>query len=192
MGILVTLILLGFVAWLTGGSGYAFIAGIFLLIFIGVWSANAAGILPNIPSVVGAILGWMTILCLVVIVWATWNARGKPWLETKKAEAKAEEAAEKAATPQLAQVSSSREALLLEQECLTPCNRFVGWSYKVRTNGDPIGIKYHGCTDWFNQPGKGDFSAPNCFRPGKAEFKSLDENNPRVPVQVYKRITVRR
>jgi hypothetical protein len=80
------------------------------------------------------------------------------------------------------------EALVLEHECNTPCSAFVGWSYKVRTDGDSIRIKYQGCTDWFDQPAKEDKPAPKCFQPGEAQFASpLDE---KVKVWVYKRITV--
>jgi len=84
------------------------------------------------------------------------------------------------------------EALVPEHECLTPCTAFVGWQYKVRTDGDPLRIKYHDCADWFDQPAKGQFDAPKCFRPGEAEFESSDKTNPHVQVWVYERTNIRR
>jgi len=81
------------------------------------------------------------------------------------------------------------EALVLMHECFTPCSAFVGWSYKVRTDGDPIRIKYQGA-DWFDQPARGNFKAPKGFQPGEAQFASSDETNPHVKVCVYKKIIV--
>lgn len=89
-----------------------------------------------------------------------------------------------------AQVTHPVEALVLMHECTTPCPAHVGWSYKIRTDGDPIRIKYHGCTEWFDQPGKGSFPAPKCFQPGEAQFVSSDEVHPNVKVWVYKKTTV--
>jgi hypothetical protein len=82
-----------------------------------------------------------------------------------------------------------QEALVLQHECLTPCSSFVGWSYKIRTDGDPLRIKYNGC-DWFDQPARGQFQAPKCFQPGEAQFKSPEEKNPHVQVWVYQKIAV--
>lgn len=81
------------------------------------------------------------------------------------------------------------EALIPTTECWTPCSAYVGWSYKVRTDGDPIRIKYNGA-DWFNQPAQGNFEAPDGFRPGDAQFVSSKEENPHVHVQVYRRAQV--
>jgi hypothetical protein len=82
------------------------------------------------------------------------------------------------------------EALVLEHECVTPSSSFVGWGYKVRTDGDPLRIKYNGCSEWFEQPARGQFQAPGCFTPGEALFASRDEKNPHVKVWVYRKITV--
>ena len=107
----------------------------------------------------------------------------------KAARKAAEEEAKKAAaaTQQQQRVVAPVEALVLEHECLTPCGSFVGWNYKVRTDGHPFRIKYQG-TGWV----KGGDKVPETFEPGEAEFVSDDSNNLHVLVQVYKKITVPR
>lgn len=79
------------------------------------------------------------------------------------------------------------EVLVPTETCWTPCSAYVGWGYKVRTDGDPLQIKYQGC-DWFDQPGKGDFSAPKGFRPGNAQFVSGDKEHLNVRVQIYRKV----
>ena len=111
------------------------------------------------------------------------------WLATPSEETEVKATTQPATQPTAPEVGT-REVLLLEQECLSPCSSYVGWNYKVRTDGDPIGIRYHGCSDWFDQPGKGNFPAPKCFKPGDAEFRSSDEKNLHVRVQVYRKTTV--
>ncbi len=93
------------------------------------------------------------------------------------------------ATPPTETSTTTKEALLPEDVCMTPCHAFVGWNYKVRTNGDDLRIKYHGCSEWFEQPGKEDKPAPPCFQPGDAQFE-VAEKSPSVRVQVYKKIQV--
>lgn len=84
--------------------------------------------------------------------------------------------------------SSSKELLDEKDFRTTPFSSFVGWSYKVRTNGDAIWIKYNGCSEWFYQPAKESKPAPRCFKPGDADFKSAETNNPRVDVWIYEKI----
>ncbi len=79
--LLAVLLILGFVTWLTGGSGYAVVATIFLLAFAGIGIAAKAKIL-TLPDLVQTLLGWAAALCLIVIVWATVAS----WLAGKKAE----------------------------------------------------------------------------------------------------------
>ena len=81
------------------------------------------------------------------------------------------------------------EALVLTYEGITPCSSFVGWSYKVRTDGHPLRIKYKGC-EWVERPSEGNFEAPKTFEPGDALFASPDLLHPNVRVQVYKKIQI--
>ncbi len=82
------------------------------------------------------------------------------------------------------------EALVPKGECVTPCSNFVGYDYKIRTDGDPLRIKYNGC-DWVDRPARGLFT-PKCFNPGDTEFESPDKANPHVKVWVYERVNIRR
>ncbi len=65
--VLVSLLVLGFVAWLTGGSFPAFIATVLLLGFTGIWGAVVSGIMP-MPFLARTIFGSAAVLCLVVVV----------------------------------------------------------------------------------------------------------------------------
>lgn len=79
------------------------------------------------------------------------------------------------------------EALVLQKECLTPCSSFVGWNYKVRTDGDPIRVIGKDYT--WDIPGKGAANPPKNFQPGETRIVSLGKN-PQVDVWVYKKITI--
>jgi len=81
------------------------------------------------------------------------------------------------------------EALVLEKECFTPCSGFVGWSYKVRTNGDPVRVSNQNYS-WDLIDKWGVTPPPKGFKPGEAEIVSLDKKNSYVKVWVYKKITV--
>jgi hypothetical protein len=81
----------------------------------------------------------------------------------------------------------SVEALVPTESCKTPCSAFVGWRYKVRTDGDPFRAKYHGCKDWVEHPGKGDYKTPECFLAGIAEF---DNPHQSILIQVYKKVNI--
>ncbi|MFA6353906.1 MAG: hypothetical protein WCW93_03160 [Candidatus Paceibacterota bacterium] len=210
----VAMCILGFIAWITGGSPLAFIAGILLLGCIGFWGAIVAGILTPL-SLIKTIVTWAGILCLIVIVFVGVKYQYKCYKIKAKAEAKLAEnfsnckneetdewvkipagfyrggdgmCIEGTPPPPPAPVKQVK-ALVLENECLTPCKSFVGWSYQVRTDGDPIRIKYQNA-DWFDQPGQGDFQAPKGFQPGEAVFLSSDKKKPHVKVWVYKEISV--
>lgn len=128
---------------------------------------------------------WWTWIVLIAICLVFVIAGGiKSCSERKEAE---KAAVAKYAATHTPKSARTVEALVLQKECLTPCSAYVGWSYKVRTDGDPIRIKYQG-TDWFDQPAKGDFQAPKGFQPGETQFVSPDKKNPHVRVWVYKKI----
>lgn len=139
----------------------------------------------------------LMVLILAIILGVTWgisslksSSNAKYIKQQNEKQAAENYAATHAPAPQqTSQVPT--EALVLMYEGWTPCTTFVGWSCKVRTDGDAIRIKYKGC-DWFNQPAKGDVPAPKGFQPGEAQIVSSDKNNPHVKVWVYKIITVGR
>lgn len=89
---LVVLLILGFIAWLTGGSFVAFFAGIFLLGFASALLAGMAGIV-TLPPPVRALIGWAVTLCLIVIGLKTikhqWDTRVAPRRAIAKAKATA-------------------------------------------------------------------------------------------------------
>jgi|GEM_PF-5503928 len=64
--VVVGLMILGFIAWITGGSLIAFIAAIGLLILGGAWAAGAAGI-ADYHGTVRTLAGWAAGLCAIVI-----------------------------------------------------------------------------------------------------------------------------
>jgi hypothetical protein len=106
----------------------------------------------------------------------------------KKAEAKKAKAAQQVAN---APATATVEALVLVQECYTPCSSFVGWSYKIRTDGHPLRIKYQG-SDWIDYPAEGNTNTPATFTPGETFFESSDPLHPNVRVQVYQKIKINR
>ncbi len=68
--VLIGLLLLGFIAWLTGFSSFlAIVAGVLLLVCGGLMGAKMAGIV-SLPDLFLKIGGWVVALCLVVIIWA--------------------------------------------------------------------------------------------------------------------------
>lgn len=97
-----------------------------------------------------------------------------------------------ATTQERVEGSRPKEALLLEQECWTPCSAYIAWKFKIRTDGQPIKIKFQGVADPVEYPGEGDFKAPANMLSGETEFVSLDKERPHIRVQVYKKIIVRK
>ncbi|MBU0999075.1 hypothetical protein KKG24_02080 [Patescibacteria group bacterium] len=214
LAVAVALFVLGFISWVTWFSILAIVAGIFLLICTGVGIAIIAGI-TTIHPVVRKIIIWMVVLCLVVIVWAGINKYRKELKAEKKADkigmansslCKNDESkwvaiptgfykdgtgacVEGTPPPPPAPPAPPVEALVLEKECLTPCSSFVGWNYKVRTDGDPVRV-YNANYSW-EIPGKGMANPPKNFKPGDAQIISSGKN-PQVGVWVYKKITVPR
>ena len=83
----------------------------------------------------------------------------------------------------------AEDALVLKSEKVTPCEAFVGYNYKIRTDGHPLRIKFKGC-DWIEFPAEGDFSPPATFEAGEARFASPDRLHQNVKVQVYEKVKI--
>lgn len=81
------------------------------------------------------------------------------------------------------------EALVEKNTCFTPCSSFVGWSYKVRTNGDPVRVSTQRYS-WELKDKLGITPPPKEFEPGEAEIVSLNEKNPHVKVWVYEKVKI--
>ncbi len=89
-------------------------------------------------------------------------------------------------------VKGTREVLIPFCEGVTPCPLTIPeGKFKIRTDGDPIRIKFQGIDHWVDYPGKGDFQVPTGVEPGEAQAASLDPKNLGVRVQVYRKVTVR-
>jgi hypothetical protein len=122
--------------------------------------------------------GYGVIIAIVLILFAVTGIRScNAKREAKKASAYSSSAS----------AAPSVEALVLEKECFTPCSADIEWPFKIRTDGDPLRIKFQG-TGWFDHPGKGYVQAPSQMQSGNTEFISPDEKNPRVRVQVYRKV----
>ncbi|MDD5721477.1 MAG: hypothetical protein PHT16_03485 [Candidatus Pacebacteria bacterium] len=134
-------------------------------------------------------------LATAIIFAVVW---GSNWIATKwsKKEAKkaAEEKAKEIAKTQPPTQTASRqkvEALVLDNECLTPCSGNIpAGRFKIRTDGHPLRIKFKGVHDWVEHPAEGEAKSPSGVEPGEAQFVSSDKENPHVKVWVYKKITV--
>lgn len=135
---------------------------------------------------------FLTLATVGIVAWGShWVMTPSPEKVAKKVdELKTKEYA-KTQQPAPATTSQLVEALVLENECITPCsgNIPVG-KFKVRTDGHPIRIKYKGVDNWFVEPPGEDSSAPKGVEAGEAQFVSSDKNNLHIKVQVYKKITV--
>ncbi len=82
--IVVGILILGFLAWITGGSATALFSGVLILLMAAALLADKAGIL-TLPSFVKRLIGLAVAICLIVITWAIISS----WWEAWKAEAKA-------------------------------------------------------------------------------------------------------
>ena len=170
LGVTVVVFVLGFIAWLTGGSPVAFLAGVLLLVFIGAWGAAKAGIV-TLPSIVRTILGWATMLCLIVIVWTV----GDNWWEAKKAEkvvAEAKAAAERKATAAVEMVET--KVLIPRFDGFTPCDPEINFTFELDTQGDAIFLKFPGVSTLVKYSGKGKLKAPEERRSGPVDIISQD------------------
>lgn len=132
------------------------------------------------------------VFLVITIIWVISYARYKYFPEATAKSQTAKIAAENYAathTPAPQQTpQASTEALVLMYEGWTPCTTFVGWSCKVRTDGDPIRVSTKNYT--WEIAGKGETPPPKEFTPDEAKMVSSDKNNPHVKVWVYKKITI--
>lgn len=87
--------------------------------------------------------------------------------------------------------------LVLESTCWTPCSaNLQPHPTKIRTDGDPLWIKYQGVQHWSPHPGKGAVEFPPGVEVGETKFVSRDSSdtiegkedskNPHVQVWVYR------
>lgn len=67
----------------------------------------------------------------------------------------------------------------------TPCDVFIGWKFKIKTDGSPITVKFKGVANKIAYPGTGRFDAPSNFQSGFQHIESGDPANPVVYVEVY-------
>jgi|GEM_PF-5704513 len=175
---LTILLVLGFVAWLTGGSLPAMVAGVFLLVFGGAVLAARAKIL-TLPAMVQTLLGYAALLCILVIIWAALAN----WWAGKKAKIVAE--AEKA------KITKPTQKLLAECEVTKAvgCRLPVAYRQKITTGGQPVMVKFAGKSEWFRLSGQEDERLTlSQFNPGVAEFRLPDEapkDAPAVLVRIY-------
>lgn len=84
------------------------------------------------------------------------------------------------------------EALVLEKECITPCEVGIAWKAKIRGEGNPLRITFPGVGDPVSYPGEGDFKAPKHVRSGNTLIESANPKRPNVRVQIYRKIYIRR
>jgi hypothetical protein len=75
-----------------------------------------------------------------------------------------------------------------ESECYTPCTLYVGWEGVIKTDGQPVRVKFNGKVEWLDLSGRANDKIPlEKFAPGEAQFASPDEAHPHFRVQVYKK-----
>ena len=97
--------------------------------------------------------------------------------------------------------TATTEALVLQDECYTRCTvKLHAYKTKIRTDGDPLWIKFQGVEHWFPHPGKGEVDLPSGVQEGDAEFVSRDPSdptegkedskNPKVRVWIYRVVTI--
>jgi len=160
------------------------------LIFWTIILSLIVGLIVTYFKKTGKPFPWGTFVTIIMVLLIVWGTRGcKQHLKKAKVEKQARAEQRAAAAQLVATSTAATEALVLTYKGLTPCKSFVGWDYKVRTDGHPLRIKYQGC-DWIDRPAEGDFNAPSTFQPGEAFFVSPDTNRPNVRVQVYKKVTI--
>ncbi|MEX2029126.1 MAG: hypothetical protein WD963_01445 [Candidatus Paceibacterota bacterium] len=162
----VALLILGFIAWITGGSPGVLAAGILLLVFAGALGAAAAGIY-NLPALARTILGWAIVLCLVVIVWQgvgyRWTTTVTPAREERRAEKEARKDSIAVATALATPIA----------ECTAhpgvPCTMNAEWGQVIKSGRRPVSILFSGKTEWYLWPGIGPIPL-EVFAPGMAQF----------------------
>jgi hypothetical protein len=125
-----------------------------------------------------ATLKW--VFLTVALVLGVWYAHNQYVAAKQVAAVKKVEAAQKAA--EYAASHPPRESVDEPiRQCTTPCSLYVGWAQRVKSDGQPVLIKFHGKTDWLSLSGRGnDKGTLDQFNPGEAQFVSPD----RTPVRV--------
>lgn len=126
------------------------------------------------------------LILLILIVVVVRNRYFTPEEEEKVSSSK------KTTTYTPAAATATVEALVLEHECYTPCNANIAWRFKIRTEGNPIRIKFTGVRDWVEYPGEGDFKAPASMDSGDTRFESSNPKRPNVRVWVYRKRMVQK
>lgn len=84
------------------------------------------------------------------------------------------------------------EALVLEKECLTPCEVSIAWRFRIQSEGLPIKVTFKGVKEPVSYPGEGDFRAPKEMRSGDTLIESAVPGRVTVPIKVYRRVQIRR
>ena len=84
------------------------------------------------------------------------------------------------------------EALVLEKECLTPCEVNIAWKFRIQSEGLPIRITFKGVKEPVSYPGEGDFKAPKEMRSGNTLIESAVPERTTIPIKVYRKIYIRR
>src|SRR3989338_2041205 len=189
----VALLILGFIAWITRFSLAAVVAGVFLIVFISAWGAEMAKIAP-LPSPVHMLIGWASVLCLIVIVWIAgsqqWevlkakadigncqNEKTEKWIKIPAGFYRGTEGRCVAGTPPSPPASSQAPTVPPPgpiNACTTPCTMYVDWDVKIETGGRPYSVQFFGKTEFLNRSGRGDKFTLDQFTPGNANFASLD------------------
>ena len=80
----------------------------------------------------------------------------------------------------------TREALVLEHECFTPCKANIQWRFKIIWGDNPLRITYPGGQIVDRHGQDEDFQAPSNMRSGDVQFASLDPEHQHFRVQVYR------
>ena len=84
------------------------------------------------------------------------------------------------------------EALVLEKECLTPCEVKIAWKFRIQSEGLPIKVTFKGVKEPVSYPGEGDFRAPKEMRSGETLIESAVPGRTTIPIKVYRRVYIRR
>jgi len=95
------------------------------------------------------------------------------------------------ASPPPAPDTEVREALILEKECVTPCSVKITFRFKIRTDGDPLWIRYPCVDTLVPHPGKGEGKVPPEMCSGETFLTSRDSANPHVRTWTYRKEKIR-
>lgn len=163
----VSLLLLIFVGWITGGSLVALVVGILLLMIAAVFGAQAAGIM-SIPASAQSMLSLAGMLCVIIIVWAGFKAHkdNEPPSSSNSTAARSSTARRAPAPKKL-----YRERVA---ECYTPCAVNLDFKFELDTQGDPIDLKFPGIRELVHYSGKGTISVPDSRDVGDVIITSPD------------------